>query len=81
MGFPVGKSTVALCLEHLTVQSASQIGPTPISVCLENSMMCPRVGKLFDAWGMDRAVSATERVTCPLTMPTCTVDANMMGSP
>ena len=81
MGFPVGKSTVALCLEHSTVQSASQIGPTPISVCLENSMMCPRVGKLFDAWGMDRAVSATERATFPLTMPTCTVDANMMGSP
>ena len=79
MGFPIGKSTVALCLEHSTVQSASQIGPTPISVCLEKSMMCPMVGKLFAAWGMGRAVSATERATCTLTVPTCTVDTKVLG--
>ena len=70
-----GAKTVMSRLEKVTVQSASQIGPMPINVCLDVSIMWPVVGNSWTSWGMvDLAVPA-ERVTWLFAVTICTFGA------
>ena len=69
IGLPSGESTVTSCLLNTTVQFASQMGPTPISVLVKVGMMYPVVGKSAANWGIGRVAVATDVATCPLPVP------------
>ena len=53
-----------------TLQSASQIGPTPISVLVKEGMMYPIVGKSAANWGMGSVAVAVDFTIFPFAVPT-----------
>ena len=55
---------------NTTVQYASQIGPTPMSLFMNAGMMYPFVGKSVLTCGMGSVAMAVEFSTCPLAVPT-----------
>ena len=80
MGLPCWLYTVTSCLEKVTVQSASQMGPRPTSVCLKDGMTCPVVGKSLACCGIGRLAVATECSTWPFAVPTRTCGAVVVAS-
>ena len=59
----------------VTVQSASQIGPTPIKVCQKPGMRCPLIGNPDGIWGKYRSPIPVYCWVCPVTVPTVTFGA------
>ena len=65
-----GDRTVTSSLLNTTVQFASQIGPTPMSVFVKVGMMYYFVGKSEFNCGMGSVAVAIELATCPFAVPT-----------
>ena len=51
---PFGESTVTSFFLNTTVQIASHMGPTPMSILVNYGTMYPIVGKSAANWGMGR---------------------------
>ena len=59
-----GESTVTSSFLNTTVQSASQIGPNPMSVFLNVGIIKPFIGKFAFTCGMGSVAMAVEFSTC-----------------
>ena len=70
IGLSYGDRTVTSSFQNTTVQFASQIGPTPMSVFVKVGMMYPFVGKSEFNYGMGSVAVAIELATCPFASPT-----------
>ena len=70
IGLPSGDITVTSYFLNTTVQFASQIGPTPISVFVNVGMMYPVAGKSADNCGIGSVAFAVDIATCPFLVPT-----------
>ena len=70
IGLPCGDRTVTSSFRNTTVQFASQIGLTPMSVFVKVGMMYPFVGKYEFDCGMGSVAVAIELATCPFAVPT-----------
>ena len=81
IGLPSGESTVTSCFLNTTVQFASQMGPTPISVLVKVGMMYPVVGKSAASCGIDSVAFAAYVATCPFAVPTFIVLALLSSGP
>ena len=79
--FPFGDSTVTSFFLKTTVQFASYMGPTPMSVLVKDVMMYPVVGKSATNLGMGRISLAEDFSTCPSTVPTLIVAALVSVGP
>ena len=65
----------------MTVQFASHMGPTPMSVLVKDGMMYPVVGKSADNCGIGRVAFAADVSTCPLSVLTLIVAELVSGGP
>ena len=81
IGLPSGKSTVTSFFLNTTVQFASQMGPTPISVLVKVGMMYPVVGESAASCGIDSVAVAAYVATCPFAVPTFIVLALLSSGP
>ena len=70
IGLPCGDRTVTSYFLNTTVQFASQIGPTPMSVFVKVGIMYTFVGKSAFNSGMSSVSVAIELATCPFAVPT-----------
>ena len=64
-----------------TLQSASQIVPTPISVMVKEGMMYHVVGKSADNWVMGSVAIAADFTIYPFAVPTVIVVYLVSGCP
>ena len=78
---PSGESTVASFLLNTTVQFASHMGPTPMSILVKYGMMYPVVGKSAANCGIGGVDFAADVATCPLAVPTLIVAALVSSGP
>ena len=67
---PSGDITTTSFFVNKTLQSASQIGPTPISVLVKECMMYPVFGNSAANWGMGSVAVAAGFTICPFAVPT-----------
>ena len=67
---PSGNITTASFFVNKTLQSASQIGPTPISVLVKEGIMYPVVGNSAANWGMGIVAVAADFTICLFAVPT-----------
>ena len=81
MGLTLGKNTVTPCFANKTVQSASQMGPTPTIVLVKDGMMYPVVGKSASNCGVGNEAVANNLSTCPLAVPTLIFGVVVLGGP
>ena len=81
MGLPSDESTVTSFFLNTRVQFASQMGPSPISVLVNNGMMHPVVGKSAANCGIGRVAFAADVATCTLAVPTLIVSALVSSGP
>ena len=81
IGLPSDESTVMSCFLNTTVQFASHMGPTQMSVLVKSGMMNPVVGKSAAIFGIDRVAFATDVANCPLAVPTNIVAALVSSGP
>ena len=81
MGLPSGESTVTFFFLNTMVQSASQMGPTQMSVLVDNGMMYPVVGKSATNFRIFRVAFTPDVVTFPLAVPTLIVAALLSSGP
>ena len=58
-----------------TVHPASQMGPSPSSVCWKFGITCPVVGKSRASWGMGRVAVAIEVTFSPFATRTMALGA------
>ena len=70
IGLPCGDRNVTYSFINTTVQFASQIGPTPMSVFVKVGMMYPFVGKSEFNCGMGSIAVSIEISTCPFAVHT-----------
>ena len=70
MGLTLGKNTVTPCFANKTVQSASQMGPTPTIVLVKDGMMYHVLGKSSTNCGIGSEAVAYDLSTCPVAVPT-----------
>ena len=59
----------------VTVQSASQIGYTPIEVWRKPGMRCPLIGNPNGRWGKSKSPVSVDCWVCPVAVPTVTFGA------
>ena len=59
----------------VTVQSASQIGPTPIKVWKKIGMRCPLIGNPDGRWGKSKSPVTVDCWVCPVAVTTLTFGA------
>ena len=59
----------------MTVQFASQIGTTPMSVLVKDGIMYPNLGKSAAKFGIGRVSFSYDVLTCPLAVPNLIVSA------
>ena len=78
---PSGDRTVTSCFLNTTVQFASQMGPTPISVLVNVGMMYPVVGQSAANCGIVSVAFAAYVATCPFAVPTLILVALMSSGP
>ena len=64
-----------------TVQFASQMGPTPISVLVNVGMMYPVVGKSAPNCGIGSVDFSADVATCPFAVPTLILVALVSSGP
>ena len=57
------------------------MGPTPMSVLVDDGMMYPAVGKSGYNWGIGKVAFAADVSTYPLAVPTLIVAALVSGVP
>ena len=69
MGLPSGENTVTSCFANNTVQSASQIVPTPTRVLVNDGMMYPVFRKSASNCRIGSETVANELSTCPVAVP------------
>ena len=67
---PYGDITPTSFFVNKILQSASQIGPTPISVLVKEGIMYPVVWKSAANWGMGSVDVAADFTICPFAVPT-----------
>ena len=65
-----GDITTPYFFFNKTLHSALQIGPTPISVLVEEGMMYPIVGKSDANWGMGSVAVTADFTISPFSVPT-----------
>ena len=75
MGVLSEAKTVTARFDKVTVQSASQIGPMPISVCLNVFMIWLVVGNSWTSWGMADSDVPAELATWSFAVTTFTFGA------
>ena len=81
IGLPSGDITVTSSFLKNTVQFASQIGPTPISVFVNVGMMYPVVGKSAANSGIGSVAVAIDIATCLFAVPTIIFFAFVFSGP
>ena len=81
MGLPPGENNVTSCLANKTVQSASQMGPTPTRVLVKDGMMYSVVRKSAANCGIGSEVVADNLSTCAVAVPTLIGGALVLGGP
>ena len=60
---------------NVTVQPASQIGPTPIKVWRNPGMRCPLIVNTYGRWGKSKYPVPVDCWVCPVAVPTLTFGA------
>ena len=81
MGLSFSKCTVTSFFLNTTLQFASKMGPTPMSVLVNDGMMYPVVGKSADNLGIDRVDFAADVSTFPLDVTNLMVTALVSSCP
>ena len=81
ISLPSDESTVTSFFLNTTVQFESQMGPTPMSVLVNDGMMYPVLGKYDSNCGIGRVDFANDFATCILAVPTLIVAALVSSGP
>ena len=81
MGLPSGDITVTSFLLNTAIHFASQMGPTPMSVLVNDGMMYPVLGESAANCGIGRVDFSADVSTCPLAVPTLIVAALVSSGP
>ena len=69
---PCWSRTMTASHMMVTVQSASQIGPTPIKVWQKLCMSCPLIVNPDGRWGKSKSPVPVDFWICPVAVPTLT---------
>ena len=77
-GVPSWFCKIAALRVKMTVQSASQSGPTPIKVWWKPGMKCPLIGNHDERWGKFKSPVPVDCWFCPVVVPTLTLRAEKL---
>ena len=74
-GVPQASRTITAARVNVTVQSASQIGSTPIKVWWKPGIICPVIGNTDESWGKFKSPVPVDFCDWPVAVPTLTLGA------
>ena len=77
-GVPRVSRTITAASVNVTVQSASQSGPTPMKVWRKPGIICPVIGNYDGSWGKFKSLVPVDFCDCPVAVPTLTFGAERL---
>ena len=77
-GVPRESCTINAARVHVTVQSASQSGPTPIKLWRNPGIICPVIGNPDGSWGKFKPPVPVDCCDWPVAVPTLTFGAERL---
>ena len=74
-GVPLSSLTITAVRVNVTIQSASQSGPTTIKVWRNPGIICPVIGNTEGSWGKFKSPVPVDFCDWPVAVPTFTFGA------